>query len=910
MDDLVRVERLLKGVSSRVKAVEFCVRLLLAACILTGILFLGVILDQRSPLPVETRQFFSMLLRITLLGLGFYLAFYLAFRRVSPLFAAKLLEEHFPEFRHSLMAAAMAKEERQRRLLYLQAARMTGVAENARVVPNTRLYVLIYFLASLCLAFFTYAAFSERSTFDSLKRLLRPGEDIVPPTVTRIESVIPGSVEIVEGKTLTISVKTGGMPPEEVLVLCKTKSGRTEKVALASEGYHIWRGSIQDVSESFQYTMHAGDARAGPFEVSVVPVPVVSVLDVRLDYPSYTGLEPKVIKGPDIEALVGTRATVRFRSSNPLREAHLVVYGVEKAASLRDDGIAEGTFTIERSGNYQVLVRDEMAGTNRPANYEIIALADRPPVVRIEKPSREIVLPTPGTLEVIADATDDFGLDALSLYLRRGGEEFRPGGTLRCSGALFKSARFSLDLSKLSLKEGDELVYYVAASDLKEPDANISKTPEYRIRIGKAAEPKSSTTSAGLKAKKPGGGAAEEKRGKGSAESAAAAKESSPGEKASASRKEEAGSAGEQALEEEISKSIEKDWSLIEKLAEELARAEGAGEPSPAEEGAEPGGEKGKPSVPQTAKSEAQAEALSQAGKASSTERGKEGREAREGQVGSPAAAKPSQVAAAKTKMKESSRGAPKAPESAARSSEGARAGRPSTSKGARAAKAGAPSKSRGAGGKGQGFSPTPGKSRGMAGKTSVPGGGSAKGGLPSAGALQAKKPGPAGTGARTGGGGRGSATSVKRLLEEIGKEIEAEESVGKARLYEEKKWDLTGRVVEEVMRRNPNLFNEEFLKSAGVTGEELISFAVRYRQLFRELQARRSEWSLRGSEPYNGERVLGRGVEPGLAIPEIEVSRGAEKEKPGELRRELEEISPEYRELAEEYFKVLSRSR
>src|SRR5690606_13511053 len=111
-----------------------------------------------------------------------------------------------------------------------------------------------------------------------------------------------------------------------------------------------------DLDQATEYYIEAGSVRSPVFHVSVLELPYVEQIDLELHFPSYTGLEPRVIEdGGDVAAPAGT--TVRVRATPTLAvEGGRVVLSDGRTVDLAADsaGALVGQFQVRESGLYHV----------------------------------------------------------------------------------------------------------------------------------------------------------------------------------------------------------------------------------------------------------------------------------------------------------------------------------------------------------------------------------------------------------------------------------------------------------------------------------------------------------------------------------------------------------------------------
>jgi collagen type III alpha len=185
------------------------------------------------------------------------------------------------------------------------------------------------------------------------------------------------------------------------------------------------------------FTTPEGDKNQDPARLRLTvidPKPAFRSFDIAYDYPAYLRFKPMVaadVREPLIEGPRGSKVVLTAKTTRAVREAKLELEGQPpivgepipdqpmwvrfKLPALDKDGVAKVTFTP---------TTDE--GPSAPRSIPIRALVDQAPFVEIRQPQEdETTLPANGTLELKGLATDDHGVDKLTLRMKVVGAEDR-----------------------------------------------------------------------------------------------------------------------------------------------------------------------------------------------------------------------------------------------------------------------------------------------------------------------------------------------------------------------------------------------------------------------------------------------------------------------------------------------------
>jgi len=243
-------------------------------------------------------------------------------------------------------------------------------------------------------------------------------------------------------------------------------------------------GRGQTASQALRATI-ANVSNAGNVAASA-PLRIV----VTVTPPAYTGKPPRQERDPDrIDAIEGS--SVRIAVSGPRSGWNVrSATGTLASSRLAGETIAE---TIAAESGYVVIEPlDQAAATEDPRLIPIAVTRDRAPIVRVETPGRDLVLPNAKTpVAVAASASDDFGVHSLEIRYTKvsgTGEQFEfEEGTLpvtvtRESDVAWKAGG-QIPIASLKLEPGDALVYRAVARDGRPDGRGLATSDTFFIEI-------------------------------------------------------------------------------------------------------------------------------------------------------------------------------------------------------------------------------------------------------------------------------------------------------------------------------------------------------------------------------------------------------------------------------------------
>ncbi len=442
---------------------------------------------------------------------------------INPLYAAKILEEHRPSMKNTLINWLLLRRDQERRPTGtaqnpFQSRMLDGVATKAvrdlDEVPNEMVVDhapiirwgigLVALVVVLCL----YTLFSPKNPLGSFARLAMPFANISTPTRVRFLEITPGNATVAQGETTTISAHIDGVRKNPVYLYYSTDDGRlVDQIVpmLIPEGDFRYECRFPPGKSGFEqgmtYQIGVGDERSSIYRFDVQSPRIFEVQSLTYKYPAYTGVADQTVQGTgDIRAVEGTQVQITAKSNFPLKSAAFVPNGEEKEGkplviNSKDGKSATFSFFLNSLANdpnkpeYQTYVLrgyDAERNSNRnPSVYRIEMLKDKPPKISwIDPPKDQLKIPQNGFTEVRVSAEDaDFGLRNIRIHFEATGKtlpslELLPntpatgptkyGGVVNIGG--------SIKPDSLRLEVGDAVEYWAEAVDTLLPKGNAAVT--------------------------------------------------------------------------------------------------------------------------------------------------------------------------------------------------------------------------------------------------------------------------------------------------------------------------------------------------------------------------------------------------------------------------------------------------
>ncbi len=510
----------------------------LLAALAVGLLA-ALILGTLTSVPVPVRWL------VALAAWGAIIVTFLAGLRpvwqpTPPRQAASLVERKHPEHQERLLSAVEFSEtpatefsgsEQMIQQVLVQAQADAAQLNPRSILSSAGVWRWAWYCLPVVLAWLLLWALLPRTVGAGVQRALAPWNSAISPDTVNFH-VSPGNVSIASGDPLTVRarVAAGGGGAIGGLNLQTRQDGGVNTQAMTQAGPHLFLWRFHDVEAGFQYRVSCRRGQSAWYQVRVIARPAITALTLHYHYPAYTHLPPRIVHGRSgwIRAVVGTQVQVNVQASETLAaKSHLHVDAatvrrgrpgsatraavVPGQAGFGQAGIAstgaptpahgagedlpltavagtvyQATLNVWRSTDYHIRLVNSQGVENRPGpGRPIVALADPPPVIRIQSPRRIITVRPDDTVPVRFTASDTFGLTAITAQVRVGHSvplSYRVA-TLPETTAFTGQWKLAVadQLLAANRPHARHVYYRLQARDNHQPREQVSRTARYEL---------------------------------------------------------------------------------------------------------------------------------------------------------------------------------------------------------------------------------------------------------------------------------------------------------------------------------------------------------------------------------------------------------------------------------------------
>lgn len=329
----------------------------------------------------------------------------------------------------------------------------------------------------LTVAFFSLLAIIfSHDFYNASVRLLNPSVEFKKTPDFEI-FVQTGNIQVIKNEPVEIRALVIGKSTEKMnLFLKDVHANNLMNYELSPVSENEFSFHIEHVQDSTEYYFQAGDVVSSKYMISVVELPLVRHLQIKISPPRYSRLSEKLLEENvgDISCLKGSVVDLNIHCNKSLENAWLK-FENEKRVDLNVSSTrANGQFSVYEDGNYTIQLVDKFKMENRdPIQYRISVIEDIYPTVAITIPGQDVDITEEMLLPLTIEAEDDFGFTSMNLayQLIKQDIAFRDTSmqyvpipiNSRREEKLIKN--FDWDLAPVNLFAGDIVRYFVEVFD-------------------------------------------------------------------------------------------------------------------------------------------------------------------------------------------------------------------------------------------------------------------------------------------------------------------------------------------------------------------------------------------------------------------------------------------------------------
>lgn len=285
-------------------------------------------------------------------------------------------------------------------------------------------------------------------------------------------TVTPGNVTIEQGSPFRVDVVyEGDLIPNEVTLKIKTAVEEDFRIRVMEHSENSFSSIPLDLNNDLQYFIEMDGYESELFRADVQLRPRFSELQAKIIPPAYTKLDSSIVNYPLSQVRAYEGSTIKLSGKLNKTASFLQMYTSNEFLDLyiQPDSTFHYEIPVDEPDTLRFHIEDENGLTNKnPFQIIVAPQADEYPLAELLEPEGNLKEVNPQEIDLLYQASDDFGLTAANLHyeLRRAYVEEPITGTVPLNMPSEEALQpFQWDLRDFDLKPQDELTFWISVWD-------------------------------------------------------------------------------------------------------------------------------------------------------------------------------------------------------------------------------------------------------------------------------------------------------------------------------------------------------------------------------------------------------------------------------------------------------------
>ncbi|MFT7442033.1 MAG: hypothetical protein ACI9Q3_000395 [Maribacter sp.] len=326
--------------------------------------------------------------------------------------SSKIIGNHFPEVQDKLLNILQLKEssidsdlilasinQKSLELAPIPFLKAIDFKQNKKYLKYATVPILIWIIS-----FFTG---TNSALNQSLERVVNYKISYNPPAPF-LFSVLNSDLKVIQGKPITVSVKTiGTIVPSEAKIIFNN-----QEYFLRNNGSSTFSYTFSDVQESISFYLEANEIQSQDYQINMIGTPTIENISLDLNYPSYLGRSNETLQNSgNLTVPEGTNITWKVATSKTNAVVFISNQKREPFKSLLNNKF-EHTKRIQDALSYQISSSNKNLKDFENLQFSVDVVKDENPLISVTSNIDSI---SRGAAQFAGQISDDNGLRKLQL---------------------------------------------------------------------------------------------------------------------------------------------------------------------------------------------------------------------------------------------------------------------------------------------------------------------------------------------------------------------------------------------------------------------------------------------------------------------------------------------------------------
>lgn len=336
---------------------------------------------------------------------------------------ARHIEHAFPDLKSRLLAAIeQCPDIETGRLNVLQRQVIAEAIHHSRMndwadaVPSRQMMRAFLGQMTALATFLVVGAMAMQATSKSAAARSNNLKSVVSDQNRVPVTVEPGNADLERGSSLLVLARFASKPPADVDVVWWGADQLEHRASLTkSLDDPVFATRLASIKEDISYRVEFDGRKTDDYRITVYDLPALVRSDLKLQFPSYTGLQTKSLEDAfEASVVEGTQVTITCHVNKPLQSAKLL-FGDSPffpLLSLPDNVTAyQIQFVPTKRLRLKLELVDQSGRKNRdPEEFRIDVIPNRPPDLKLAFPGKDVKVSPLEEVQIEVSAIDDFGV--------------------------------------------------------------------------------------------------------------------------------------------------------------------------------------------------------------------------------------------------------------------------------------------------------------------------------------------------------------------------------------------------------------------------------------------------------------------------------------------------------------------